>query len=139
MKNDSNVDSRFQDHIKKVVLQAMEEREKSGGGGNSGGGRNDGDGSAWKQSVETRLGQLHSDIRLSFTGVAAVGALIIGLYVWVGYKFDSISDKAHTISSQNAVIETKLQATNTRITSIESKMEGVNDKLDTIVKSNRLK
>lgn len=142
MKSD-NVDTRLSDGqqgIIKAVLEALDERERSGSGGSgSGGRRDDGSNSDWKQTVETRLTELRSDFRLLLTGIAGVAALIIGLYVWVGFKFDAVNEKAYSITEKNAVIDARTSNMENNISDIKQRMEIINSKLDSLVSNQNKK
>lgn len=109
--------------------------------GVDGGGSDEDDGSMdWKQSVETRLGQLHSDIRLGACGLAAIMLAIIGLYMWTGSKIDEVtknfpplSEKISSISERASVIEVRGQNIENTVVSIDRKLDLLDDKMNQLL------
>ena len=148
MPNNDNINTDLLDRrIQAQLLSMIEERERSGGGSSSGGGNNhggnshDGNSHDWKSSVETRLSQLHGDVRMTFYGIAgsalAIAGLIVGLYVWSGSKYDDLNnklaiaaDKSSSISERVAIVDTRSQSIENTLTSIDKRIEAIGTKLD---------
>jgi len=87
----------------------------------------------WKTSVEARLSQLHSDIRLGATALSGVLVIIIGLYVWVGFKADGISEKISSLSERAVFIETKSQNHENSLSSANQKLDKMDEKINTLL------
>lgn len=112
----------------------MEQKEKGGGSGDGSDGEH---GSMdWKQSVETRLGQLNN-------GLWAVVAMIIGLYVWTGItttgikdKFEPVNKSISSVSQKVAVMETRNQSIENTVVSIDRKIDLLDDKMNSIIFEN---
>jgi len=108
----------------------------SSGGGSSGGSKSSSD---WKQSVETRLTQIHDDLRLGAKGIGCIMLAIIGMYVWTGYKADNINSSMSKISESVAILENETKNLLVMSTSISSDIEKLDEKIDHLILNSQQK